>query len=84
MYPTRNTSTNTLQANESSAESWSNYISSDEVITGVSSVAVPLRVPGQLPAALAVVYATRPEDPARLGDRLGEAARAVAVAFGAA
>lgn len=59
-------------------------VSSDEVITGVSSVAVPLRVPGQLPAALAVVYATRPEDPARLGDRLGEAARAVAVAFGAA
>ena len=47
-------------------------------------MAVPLRVPGQLPAALAVVYATRPEDPARLGDRLGEAARAVAVAFGAA
>ena len=38
----------------------------------------------QLPAALAVVYATRPEDPARLGDRLGEAALAVAVAFGAA
>lgn len=58
-------------------------VSSDEVITGVSSVAVPLRVPGQLPAALAVVYATRPEDPVRLGDRLGEAARAVAVAFGA-
>ncbi|MBD4392252.1 ArsR family transcriptional regulator, partial [Xanthomonas citri pv. citri] len=59
-------------------------VSTDEVITGVSSVAVPLQAPGQLPAALAVVYATRPEDPARLGDRLEQAARAVAAEFGAA
>ena len=57
--------------------------SRDEVITGVSSVAVPLRVPGQLPAALAVVYATRPEDSARLGERLREAAQAVAASLGA-
>ena len=41
MYPTRNTSTNTLQANESSAESWSNYISSDEVIKGLDEVPGP-------------------------------------------
>lgn len=58
-------------------------VSRDEVITGVSSVAVPLRVPGQLPAALAVVYATRPEDSARLGGRLREAAHAVAASLGA-
>ena len=59
-------------------------VSRDEVITGVSSVAVPLSVPGQLPAALAVVYATRPEDPERLGGRLKEAAQAVAASLGAA
>ncbi|MEX3566365.1 IclR family transcriptional regulator [Micrococcus endophyticus] len=58
-------------------------VSRDEVITGVSAVAVPLRVPGQLPAALAVVYATRPEDTAALGGRLREAAQAVAGSLGA-
>ncbi|MFT4469668.1 IclR family transcriptional regulator [Arthrobacter sulfonylureivorans] len=31
-------------------------VSHDEVIPGVSSVAVPVSVPGQLPAAIAVVY----------------------------
>jgi len=31
-------------------------VSHDEVIPGVSSVAVPVNVPGQLPAAVAVVY----------------------------
>lgn len=58
--------------------------SRDEVITGVSSVAVPLRVRGQLPAALAVVFATRPEDLAAVGVRLQAAAQRVAEALGAA
>ena len=31
-------------------------VSHDEVIPGVSAVAVPVSVPGQLPAAIAVVY----------------------------
>jgi DNA-binding IclR family transcriptional regulator len=37
--------------------------SHDEVITGVSSVAVPVRVPGGRPAALAVVYIRAAQDP---------------------
>lgn len=56
--------------------------SRDEVLTGVCSVAVPLRVHGQLPAALAVVYATREEDTAALAARLTAGAEAVAAALG--
>jgi DNA-binding IclR family transcriptional regulator len=37
--------------------------SHDEVIAGVSSVAVPVRVPGGRPAALAVVYIRTSQDP---------------------
>lgn len=37
--------------------------SHDEVITGVSSVAVPVRVPGGRPAALAVVYIRAAQNP---------------------
>ena len=39
--------------------------SHDEVISGVSSIAVPLRVPGGRPAALAVVYIRAAQDPGR-------------------
>lgn len=51
----------------------------DEVISGVSSVAVPLQVPGQLPAAIAVVYATAlsPMETTAIGQRLREAAVAI-------
>jgi len=51
--------------------------SHDEVIPGLSSVAVPLAVPGQRPAALAVVYLTQPRDVDVLGARLERAARAI-------
>jgi len=37
--------------------------SHDEVIAGVSSLAVPIRVPGGRPAALAVVYISAAQDP---------------------
>ncbi|MCU1520445.1 MAG: ArsR family transcriptional regulator, partial [Arthrobacter sp.] len=37
--------------------------SHDEVIAGVSSLAVPVRVPGGRPAALAVVYIRAAQDP---------------------
>lgn len=57
-------------------------VSRDEVIAGVSSVAVPLRVRGQLPAALAVVYASRAEDTAAIGARLAAGAGAIAAALG--
>lgn len=56
--------------------------SRDEVIAGVSSVAVPLRVRGQLPAALAVVYASRAEDTDALAARLTAGAAAVAASLG--
>ncbi|WP_020658624.1 IclR family transcriptional regulator [Amycolatopsis benzoatilytica] len=51
--------------------------SHDEVIPGLSSIAVPLSVPGQHPAALAVVYLTGPADVAAIGERLAEAARVI-------
>lgn len=51
--------------------------SHDEVIKGLSSVAVPLRVPGQPPAAIAVVYVDRGTDAAAVGMRLRRAAAAV-------
>lgn len=56
----------------------------DEVIPGLSSVAVPVAVPGQLPAAVAVVYTTGTEGggEAAIGARLREAARAIEAELG--
>lgn len=51
--------------------------SHDEVIQGLSSVAVPLEVAGLQPAAIAVVYLTGPADVPAIGRRLAEAAREV-------
>jgi DNA-binding IclR family transcriptional regulator len=51
--------------------------SHDEVIPGLSSVAVPLAAPGQHPAALAVVYLTQPADAGAIGARLERAANAI-------
>jgi DNA-binding IclR family transcriptional regulator len=51
--------------------------SHDEVIKGLSSVAVPVRVPGQPAAALAVVYLDRGTDTAVVAARLQQAAAAV-------
>ncbi|MFC7621144.1 IclR family transcriptional regulator [Microlunatus sp. GCM10028923] len=49
--------------------------SRDEVVPGLSAVAVPLRLPGQAPAALAVVHvAGADHDPAPVGARLADAA----------
>jgi len=51
--------------------------SHDEVIPGLSSVAVPLAVRGQRPAALAVVYLTQDRDPAPIAARLRRAADSI-------
>ncbi|WP_051791410.1 IclR family transcriptional regulator [Amycolatopsis jejuensis] len=51
--------------------------SHDEVISGLSSIAVPLAVPGRPPAALAVVYLTGPADLAAIGARLEQAAEVI-------
>ncbi|WAP50644.1 IclR family transcriptional regulator [Arthrobacter sp. ATA002] len=52
-------------------------VSRDEVLPGVSSVAVPVRVHGQLPAALAVVYVTSDVPAETLGARVKESAAAL-------
>ncbi len=57
-------------------------VSNDEVLDGVSSVAVPLRVTGHLPAAVAVVYATRQLDVEALGRHLAISAERVAARLG--
>jgi DNA-binding IclR family transcriptional regulator len=54
--------------------------SHDEVFAGLSSVAVPLRLPGGRPAAVAVVYLSRPIDKEAVADRLAAAAARIAAA----
>jgi DNA-binding IclR family transcriptional regulator len=56
-------------------------VSHDEVIRGLRSVAVPLVVPGQLPAAVAVVFVASASDDAQLGARLADAAGAITAAM---
>ncbi|WP_077490176.1 IclR family transcriptional regulator [Sinomonas mesophila] len=57
-------------------------LSHDEVIPGFSSVAVPLRIPHQRPAALAVVYFGGITDHARIGAALAAAAGRIQDAIG--
>ncbi|MFF2245719.1 IclR family transcriptional regulator [Arthrobacter sp. NPDC058130] len=56
--------------------------SHDEVIAGVSSIAVPLRVPGGRPAALAVVYIRAAQDPDDVAGALTGAARRIEAQLG--
>ena len=51
--------------------------SHDEVISGVSSLAVPIRVPGGRPAALAVVYIRAAQDPEEVAAALRRRARRI-------
>ncbi|MFF1571936.1 IclR family transcriptional regulator [Leifsonia sp. NPDC058292] len=51
--------------------------SHDEVIPGLASVAVPLVLPGQPPAAIAVVYVAGGREVAPIGARLADAVAAV-------
>jgi DNA-binding IclR family transcriptional regulator len=51
--------------------------SHDEVTRGLSSVAVPLRAPGQPAAAISVVYLDRSTDAAAVGTRLRRAAASI-------
>ncbi len=55
--------------------------SHDEVIPGVASVAVPLSVPDQPVAAVAVVYVANGRDVEAIGARLRQAASAIAAAL---
>lgn len=56
--------------------------SHDEVIAGVSSLAVPVRVPGSRPAALAVVYIRDRHDPAELAAALKASAGRIEAQLG--
>ncbi|MCO4273899.1 helix-turn-helix domain-containing protein [Pseudarthrobacter sp. HLT3-5] len=56
--------------------------SHDEVIAGVSSVAVPVRVPGGRPAALAVVYIRAAQNPDEIAAALMTGAARIEVQLG--
>lgn len=56
--------------------------SHDEVIPSVQSVAVPLRLPGRRPAAIAVVYIGPRYDPAHVAARLQRSAATIRGALG--
>jgi len=56
--------------------------SHDEVIPGVSSLAVPVRVPGGRPAALAVVYIRDAQDPAEVAAALSASAARIEAQLG--
>lgn len=56
-------------------------ISSSEVIDGVTSVAVPLRISGESPAAIAIVHFRRPDPLTNVVTRLQQAARDIAANY---
>lgn len=56
--------------------------SHDEVIAGVSSLAVPIRVPGGRPAALAVVYIRAAQDPNEVAAALSASAARIEAQLG--
>ena len=56
--------------------------SHDEVIPGVSSLAVPVRVPGVRPAALAVVYIRAAQDPDEVAAALAASAARIEAQLG--
>lgn len=58
-------------------------LSHDEVVPSLRSVAVPLTLPGQPPAAIAVIHVSFPRPEAEIAERLKLAAEGVARAYGA-
>lgn len=56
-------------------------VSHDEVLPGISSIAVPLAIQGQRPAAIAVLYAPQPVDQDKVVAALNEAAARIAEAM---
>ncbi|GAA1058000.1 transcriptional regulator [Agromyces luteolus] len=58
-------------------------LSHDEVVPSLRSVAVPLTLPGQPPAAIAVIHVSMPRPEAEIAARLTAAARAVSRSYGA-
>ncbi|MGK9221126.1 MULTISPECIES: IclR family transcriptional regulator [unclassified Microbacterium] len=58
-------------------------VSHDEVVSSLHSVAVPLTVPGQPPAAIAVIHVSLPRDASAIAARLQSAAANVVRRYGA-
>ena len=58
-------------------------LSHDEVVPSLRSVAVPLTLPGQPPAAIAVIHVSLPRSESEIAERLTAAARSVARNYGA-
>ncbi|MFF8816546.1 MULTISPECIES: IclR family transcriptional regulator [Leucobacter] len=56
-------------------------LSESEVIDGVTSIAVPLRIPGEPPAAIAIVHFRLPESVDAVAQRLHRAAREVLASY---
>jgi DNA-binding IclR family transcriptional regulator len=56
--------------------------SHDEVVPSLRGVAVPLSLPGQPPAAIAVIHVSLPAPEAEIAERLRGAAAAIAASFG--
>lgn len=70
-------------AEEATAAAARGYAEShDEVIPSVRSVAVPLRLRGREPAAIAVVYVATDHEPAAIGARLAASAASIREALG--
>ena len=57
-------------------------VSHDEVVPSLRSVAVPLTLPGQPPASIAVIHVSFPRPEAEIADRLTLAARSIARTYG--
>ncbi|GGI46889.1 DNA-binding IclR family transcriptional regulator [Agromyces flavus] len=58
-------------------------LSRDEVVPSLRSVAVPLTLPGQPPAAIAVIHVSLPRPESEIAERLQAAARTVSRSYGA-
>jgi DNA-binding IclR family transcriptional regulator len=58
-------------------------LSHDEVVPSLRSVAVPLTLPGQPPAAVAVIHVSFPRPEAEIAERLQAAAQRIARSYGA-
>ena len=69
--------TDEAQAHLAQAQADGYAVSSDEVIPGVGSVAVPLMVAGQLPASLAVVFPRQEVDEQHIVTLLREGAQSI-------
>ncbi len=75
--------TDELRAEMAESRTRGYTLSHDEVVPSLRSVAGPLTLPGQPPAAIAVIHVSRPRAESEIAERLQAAATAIGRAFGA-